>query len=125
MIMLKLGAHKQVTDDACIFGNFNTHGMIDCPHRGQGMGVRSDAARALYKMVGIPGIPALQNELDAPKHLARAPGIHHLAAGHLDFNPEMTLNSGYGVYRYSLCHMGPPFYFLNRKTLTTVPRKMA
>jgi hypothetical protein len=70
MIMLKLGAHKKVTDDARIFGNFNTHGIIDCPHRGQSMGVRSDAAGALHKMVGIPGISALQNELNTPKHLA-------------------------------------------------------
>jgi hypothetical protein len=110
VIMLKLGAHKQVTDDARIFRDFNTHCIIDCPHRGQGMGVRSDAAGTLHKMVGIPGVSALQNELYTPKHLARAPGIHYLAAGHLDFDPEMTLNSGDWVYRYSLCHRVPPFF---------------
>jgi hypothetical protein len=59
MIMLKLSAHKQVTDDARILRNFDTHGIIDCPHRGQRMCVGSDAAGALHKMVGIPGISAL------------------------------------------------------------------
>ena len=70
MIMLKLGAHEKVADDARIFWDFNTDCIIDCPHRGQSMGVGSDATGALHKMVGIPGIPALQNELNAPKHLA-------------------------------------------------------
>jgi hypothetical protein len=114
MIMLELGAHKQVTDDTRIFGNFDTDCIIDCPHRGQRMGVRSDTTGALHKMVGIPGVSTLQNELNTPKHLARAPGIHHLAAGHLDFNPQMALNSGDWIYRYSLCHMVPPLFCLNR-----------
>ena len=70
MIMLELGAHKKVTDDSGILGNFNPHRIIDCPHRGQSMCVRSDAAGALHKMVGIPGISALQNELNTPEHLA-------------------------------------------------------
>jgi len=33
------------------------------------MCVRSDAAGALNKMVGIPGISTLQDELNAPEHL--------------------------------------------------------
>ena len=70
VIMLELGAHKKVTDDTRILGNFNTHCIIDCPHRGQSMCVRSDATGALHKMVGIPGISVLQNELNAPEHLA-------------------------------------------------------
>jgi hypothetical protein len=70
MIMLELSAHQKVSNDACIFGYFNLYGIIDCPHRGQSMCVRSDTARALHKMVGIPGISALQNHLDPPEHLA-------------------------------------------------------
>ncbi len=70
MIMLELGAHQQVTNDACVLRNFDTHCVIDCPHRGQSMCVRSDTAGALHKMVGIPGISALQNHLDTPEHLA-------------------------------------------------------
>ena len=58
------------------------------------MGVRSDAAGALDKMVGVPWVSALQNKLDAPEHLARAPGIDNLASGHLDFYPEVAFNSG-------------------------------
>jgi hypothetical protein len=70
MIVLELGAHQQVANDAGVFRNFNTDGIIDCPHRGQSMCVRSDAAGALYKMVRVAGISALQDDLNAPEHLA-------------------------------------------------------
>jgi hypothetical protein len=70
MIMLELGTHQKVSNDACIFRYLNTDCIIDCPHRGQSMCVRSDAAGALNKMVRIPGISALQNELNTPEHLA-------------------------------------------------------
>ena len=70
MIMLELGTHQKVANDACVFWYFNADGIIDCPHRGQSMGVRSDPAGTLYKMVGIPGISALQDHLNAPEHLA-------------------------------------------------------
>ena len=70
MIVLKLGTHQQVANDACIFWYFDSDGIIDCPHRGQSMGVRSDPAGALHKVVGIPGISALQDHLNASEHLA-------------------------------------------------------
>ena len=70
MIMLKLGAHQKVSNDSCVFGYLHANGVIDCPHRGQSMGVGSDAAGALYKMMGIPGVSSLQDQLDSPKHLA-------------------------------------------------------
>ncbi len=44
MVVLELGSHEQVADNSRIFGNFNAHGIVDCPHRGQSMGVRSDPA---------------------------------------------------------------------------------
>ena len=69
MIMLELGAHQKVSNDARIFRYFNLYGIIDCPHRGQSMCVRSDAAGALHKMVGIPRISTLQDELNTPEHL--------------------------------------------------------
>ena len=70
MIMLELSAHQKVSNDMCIFRYFNPHGIIDGPHRGQSMCVRSDAAGTLHKMVGIPGISALQDEFNTPEHLA-------------------------------------------------------
>ena len=74
------------------------------------MGVGSDTAGALHKMVGIPWISALQNDFDTSKHLARAPGVDHLASGHLDLDTKVALNSGNWIYRYSLCHVIPPFF---------------
>ena len=70
MVMLELCTVHQVSDDACIRGNGNVDCIFNCPHRGQGMCVRSDPAGSLNKMVGIPGIPALKDELDTSEHLA-------------------------------------------------------
>ena len=70
VIVLELGAHQQVAYDARILGYFDTHGIVDCPHRGQSMGVRSDAAGALHKVMGVPWVSALQNEFNTSKHLA-------------------------------------------------------
>jgi hypothetical protein len=69
------------------------------------MGVRSDPARALHKMMCIPGIASLQNQLNAPKHLSGTPGIDDFASRHLDFDPEVSFNSGNRIYRYSFGHM--------------------
>ena len=69
MIVLELGAHQQIANDTGVVRNFNTDGIIDCPHRGQSMGIRSDAAGALHKMVGVAGISTLQDDLNAPEHL--------------------------------------------------------
>ena len=70
VIMLELGAHEQIANDARIVGYLDADCIIDCPHRGQSMGVSSDAAGALHKMMGIPWISALQDDLDTPEHLA-------------------------------------------------------
>jgi hypothetical protein len=70
VIVLELGAHEKIPNDSGIFRDLNAHGIIDCPHRGQSMGVRSDPAGALHKMMGIPRIASLQNQLNTPEHLA-------------------------------------------------------
>jgi hypothetical protein len=70
VIMLKLGTHQKVATDARILGYFDADCIIDCPHRGQRMGVGSDAAGALHEMVSIPGISALEDDFDTPEHLA-------------------------------------------------------
>ena len=59
MVVLKLGTHQQISNDQRIWGNLNSNRIVDCPHRGQSMGVRSDAARALHKMMGVPGVASL------------------------------------------------------------------
>jgi hypothetical protein len=57
--MLELGAHQKISDDSCVFRDFDAHRVVDCPHRGQSMGVRSDPAGTLNKVMGIPGIASL------------------------------------------------------------------
>ena len=70
VIVLELGAHEKISYDSCIFRDFDAHSIIDCPHRGQSMGVGSDPAGALHKMMCIPRIASLQDQLDTPEHLA-------------------------------------------------------
>ena len=70
MVVLELSAVQQVSDQACVFGDLDPHCIFDCPHRGQSMGVRSDAAGALDEMMRISGVTPLQYQLDAPEHLA-------------------------------------------------------
>jgi hypothetical protein len=69
------------------------------------MCVGSDPAGSLNKMVGIPGIPALKNQLDSSEHLTRTPGILDLASLDLDFDAKVSFNSGNGVYHYSVTHI--------------------
>jgi hypothetical protein len=69
------------------------------------MDVRSDPAGALHEMLGIPRIASLKYEFDAPEHLPRAPGIDHFAPGHLDFDAEVALDSGYRINCDSLSHL--------------------
>jgi len=70
VIVLKLGAHQQVADDSRVLGDFDANGIVDCPHRGQSMGIRSNPAGTLHKMLGVPRIASLQDELDPAEHLA-------------------------------------------------------
>jgi hypothetical protein len=68
------------------------------------MGQRSDPAGALHKMMGIPGIPAQQNQFDAPKHLRAAPGVDHFPSGHLYFNAKVAFYSGNRINGDSISH---------------------
>ncbi len=70
VIVLELRPHEKIANDARIVGYLDADCIIDCPHRGQSMCVSSDAAGALHEMMGIPGISALQDDLDTPEHLA-------------------------------------------------------
>jgi hypothetical protein len=69
VVMLELGTMKKVSYNSRILRYFDTHGIFNCPHRGQCMGVCSDAAGALDKMLRITGIPASENEFNPPEHL--------------------------------------------------------
>ena len=68
VILLELGPVQKIPQDACIVRNPDFYRIFNCPHRGQGMGVGSDPAGALGKVMGIPGVPALQNNFDTPEH---------------------------------------------------------
>lgn len=56
MIVLDLGTMEQIANQAGVWGDFDTNGVFDCPHRGQSMDVRSDPAGALHKMLRVTRI---------------------------------------------------------------------
>jgi hypothetical protein len=58
------------------------------------MGVSSDPAGALHKMVGVPWITSLKYHFNAPEHLSRTPGIDDFAAFYLHLNLEVAFYSG-------------------------------
>jgi hypothetical protein len=56
-------------------------------------------------MMGIARISPLENNLDAPKHLARTPGIDNLTASHLHLDAKVPFYPGNWIYRDSLAHI--------------------
>jgi hypothetical protein len=105
MVMLELGGMHHVPDQSGIFGNLNIDCGFDCPHRGQSMGVRSDATGTLHEMVCVPGIAPLKNQLDAAEHLARAPRIDNFAPSHFDFDAKVAFDSGDRINYDSFTHI--------------------
>ena len=69
------------------------------------MGVRSDAARTLDKMMGIAGISALQDHFDPPEHLPGTPCVFDLAPLYFNFDSKMSFDSCNRIDGYSFSHM--------------------
>jgi hypothetical protein len=105
MVVLELGAVHEVPQNQGNFRNLDLDRTFDCPHRGQSMGVCSNAAGTLDEMMGIPGVPALKDHFDAAEHLPGAPGIDHLTARDLHLDAKMTFDSGNRIDRDSFSHI--------------------
>jgi hypothetical protein len=105
VVVLELGPHEKIADDARIRRDFDPDGHFGCPHRGQCMGVRSDPAGSLHEMMGVPRVSPQQYQFDSPEHLPRTPGIHDLAIGHFDLDAQMAFYPCNWVYDDSLRHI--------------------
>jgi hypothetical protein len=105
MVVLELYGVHHVPDQSGVFGNPDTDCGFDCPHRGQSMGVRSDATGSGHEMMRIARVAPLENQFDAAEHLARAPRIDDFAPGHFHFDAQVTLDSGDWIDDYSLTHI--------------------
>jgi len=104
MVLLKLCPVQQVPDDTRVVRDLDPYGIFHCPHRGQIMGVGSDATGTLNKKRGITRVPAFQYILYSPKHLSGTPGIDHLTSGHLNVNSQMAFYPCNRIDRNSLAH---------------------
>ena len=69
------------------------------------MCVRSDAAGALDKMMGIPWVAALQDKLYPSEHLSRTPGIFYFTTLDFDFDAKVAFYSGNRIYCNSFSHI--------------------
>jgi hypothetical protein len=72
------------------------------------MGIRSDPAGALHKMVRISGIATLQYQLDSAKHLPGTPGVYDLAAFNFHLDTQVAFNSCNRINDNTLSHKLPP-----------------
>jgi hypothetical protein len=72
------------------------------------MGIRSDPAGALYKVVRISGIAALQYQFDTAEHLPGTPGIDHFAAFDLHLDTQVAFDPCNRINYDTLCHELPP-----------------
>jgi hypothetical protein len=59
---------QEIPQDARIVRDPDFYRIFNCPHRGQGMGVGSNPAGALCKMMGIPGITTLKDDFETSEH---------------------------------------------------------
>ena len=69
------------------------------------MCVSSDPAGSLDKLVRIPRVYSLENELNAPEHLTGTPGIFNLTAFYFHFNTKVAFYPCDWVYDYFFSHV--------------------
>jgi hypothetical protein len=105
MVMLELCTMHHVPDQSGVFGNLDTNSGFGCPHRGQSVGVRSDATGSRHEMVRITRVAPLENQLDTAEQLARAPRVDDFASGHFHFDAKVALDSGDRIHYNSFTHI--------------------
>jgi hypothetical protein len=104
VIMEELCPHEKVSDDPCVVRNGHLGGHVHATHRGEGMDVGADAARALGKEPCITGVAPLQDELESAEKGRAAPSVFHLAVLHFHFDAQVALDASNGIHYHSLCH---------------------
>jgi hypothetical protein len=72
------------------------------------MGIRSNPAGSLHKVVRIPGIAALQYQLDSAEHLPGAPGVYDLAAFNFHLDAQVAFDPGNRINYDTFSHKLPP-----------------
>jgi hypothetical protein len=83
----------EVVQDPAIGRDLKLVGIFLGVRRGNGMGIWTDATDSLGNLLGIKGIPALQENLKPPKHFAHTAGINYLVIFNSGFYIEMAFYS--------------------------------
>src|SRR5512139_36399 len=99
MILDVLDAFDNVAQDSGVIRDLDPQSIFNCSHGAEGVNRRSDASYTLRDRPGLARVAPLEDQLDAPEHGAGRPGVCHLAALDLDFDPQVPLDSGDGINR--------------------------
>ena len=94
----------QVADQFGIGRNSNSEGILYGSDGGERMGRGADAAHAADEGPRIARIAAFQDGFDAAYHGAGTEGIRNDSIVYFNFDPQVTFNSGDGIYNDSFSH---------------------
>ena len=112
--MDELPALDQVPDDPRVVGGRHVERLLQSHGARVPVGDGADAADPLGDEPGIPGVPPLQDDLEAAEQGPGAPGVLDLAVLHLHLDAQVPLDAGNRVDHDSLCHGSPSRPFLMR-----------
>ena len=87
-----LDAGDQIADDPGVVRDRDAQRVFHCSHGAGGVDRRADAADTLGEEPGVARVAALEDELDAAEHGARAPRLGDFAAVHLRLDPQVSLD---------------------------------
>ncbi len=105
VVVEKLSAHEQVTDQPGVVGDLHLDRIVHAAYRGERVDVGTHTAGPLGEQPGIARIAVLEDHFQAAEHRGAAPRIADLAIGHFYFNSQVTFDSGDRIDNYTLSHM--------------------
>ncbi len=103
VVLDELRAGDQVANEPRVLGNDDAQRVLDRAHRRERMHRGADAADALGEDPGVARVASAENQLNAAKHRAGAPGVGDDAILHLDLDAQVALDTGHGI-NGDACH---------------------
>src|SRR5512133_571257 len=100
VILYVLDADDDVADQLGIGRDLDSEGVLDCPHRSDGMNGRADAAETLGPVPGVTRITGMKDLLYTAEHGGRAPGVGNNTVVHLGLDAQMSFYPGNRVNNY-------------------------
>jgi hypothetical protein len=97
VVLHALVSHDEVAQQPGVLRGLRPDGVLDGTDGGDGVHRRADAADALRESPRVPWVAPLQDELDAPEHGRRRPGVRDAATVHLGLYSQVPLDARDGI----------------------------